>query len=64
MDFEQSQGSGWLAVSELVGTYHRRWSLDIHIFRDKDKERISHLNIHHTVNTAVVPNIKATFSSS
>ena len=28
------------------------------------KERISHLNIHHTVNTAVVPNIKATFSSS
>ena len=24
----------------------------------------SHLNIHHTVNTAVVPNIKATFSSS
>ena len=64
MDIEQSQGSGWLAVSELVGTYHRRWSLDIHMFHDKDKERISHLNIHHTVKTAVVPNIKATFSSS
>ena len=64
MDFEQSQGSGWLAVSELVGTYHRCWSFDLHIFHDKNKERISHLNIHHTVNIAVVPNIKATFSSS
>ena len=52
---------GWLS---LVGTYHRCWSFDLHIFHDKDKERISHLNIHHTVNTAVVPNIKATFSSS
>ena len=47
-----------------MGTYHRRWSFGLHIFHDKDKERISHLNIHHTVNTAVVPNIKATFSSS
>ena len=46
-------------AKEVVG-----WILDIHIFHDKDKERISHLNIHHTVNTAVVPNIKATFSSS
>ena len=64
MDFEQSQGSGWLAVSELVVIYHGRWSLDVHIFHDKDKERISHLNIHHTVKAAVVPNIKATFSSS
>ena len=63
MDFEQNQGSGWLAVSELVGTYHRRWSFDLHIFHDKDKEKVSHLNIHHTVNTTVVPNIKATFSS-
>ena len=63
MDLEQSQGSGWLAVSEFVGTYHRRWCFDIHIFHDKDKERMSHLNIHHTVKTAVVPNIKATFSS-
>ena len=64
MDLEQSQGSDWLVVSKFVGTYHRRWSLDIHIFHDKDKERISHLNIHHTVKTAVVPNLKATFSSS
>ena len=36
----------------------------MHIFHDKDKERIGHLNIHHTVKTAVVPNIKANFSSS
>ena len=28
---------------------------------NRAKEVISHLNIHHTVNTAVVPNIKATF---
>ena len=54
----------WLAVSELVGTYHRHWSFGLHIFHDKDKKRINHLNIHHTVKTAVVPNIKATFSSS
>ena len=37
MDLEQSQGSGWLAVSEFVGTYHRCWSFDLHIFHDKDK---------------------------
>ena len=54
---------GWLsqnlwALITGVGVF------DLHIFHDKDKERISHLNIHHTVNTAVVPNIKATFSSS
>ena len=55
---------GWLAVSELVGIYHRRWSFGLQIFHDKDKERISHLIIHHSVNTAVVPNIKDTFSSS
>ena len=53
-----------MAVSEFVGTYHRCWSFDLHIFHDKGKERIGHLNIHHTVKTAVVPNIKATFSSS
>ena len=40
MDFEQSQGSDWLAVSELVGTNHRRWSIDIHIFHDKCKEKV------------------------
>ena len=35
---------GWLVISELVGTYHRCWSLGIHIFHDKDKEEInSHL---------------------
>ena len=55
---------GWLVVSKFVGTYHRCWSFDIHIFHDKDKERVGHLNIHHTVKTAAVPNIKATFSSS
>ena len=37
MDLEQSQGSGWLAVSKFVVTYHRCWSFDLHIFHDKDK---------------------------
>ena len=55
---------GWLFVSKFVGSHNRCWCFDIHIFDDKDKERISHLNIHHTVKTAVVLNIKATFSSS
>ena len=54
---------GWLSqnlwalitgVGVLIYTY----------FIDKDKERMSYLNNHHTVKTAVVPNIKATFSSS
>ena len=36
----------------------------INIFHDKDKEKISHLNIHHTVKIDVIPNTKATFSSS
>ena len=40
MDFEQSQGSGWLAVSELVGTNHGCWSIDMHIFHDKCKEKV------------------------
>ena len=64
MDFEQSQGSDWLAVSEHVGTYHRCWSFDLHIFHDKDKEKISHLNIDHTAKVDVNPDTKATFSSS
>ena len=64
MDFEQSQGSGRLAVSEFVGSYNRCQSLDLHIFHDKDKEKISHLNVHHTVKTAVIPKAKAIFSSS
>ena len=33
-------------------------------FHDKDKEKISNLNIHHTVKIDVIPNTKATFSSS
>ena len=64
MDFEESQGSGWLAVSELVGANYRCQSIDIHIFHDKFKEKVSHLNIHHTVITDVIPNTKAIFSSS
>ena len=40
MDLEQSKGSGWLVVSKFVGSYNRRWSLDIHIFHDKDKEKV------------------------
>ena len=27
-----------LAVSELLGSHNRRWSFDLHIFHDKDKE--------------------------
>ena len=48
-------------TKEVIGWH---WSFDLHIFHDKDKERISHLNIYHMVKRAVVPNIKATFSSS
>ena len=36
----------------------------IHIFHDKDKKKVSHLNIHQTVKIDVIPNTKATFSSS
>ena len=64
MDFELSQGSDWVAVSEFVGSYNRCRSLDIHIFHDKDEEKVSHLKIHHTVKTDVIPNTEATFSSS
>ena len=33
-----------MAVSEFVGSNDRCWCLDIHIFHDKDKEKInSHL---------------------
>ena len=53
-----------MVISEFVGTYNRCWSLDIHIFHDKDKEKVSHFNIHHTVKTDVMPNTKATFASS
>ena len=39
-------------------------SLDIHIFHDKDKEKISHLNIQHTVTIDVISNTTVTFPSS
>ena len=53
---------GWLYQN--LWAQNRYWSLDIHIFHEKDKEKISHLNIHHTVKIDVIPNTKATFSSS
>ena len=55
---------GWLSQNLWALITCWCWSLDIHIFHDKDKEKVSHLNIHHTVNTAVIPNTKANFSSS
>ena len=64
MDFEQSQGSGWLVVSEFMGTYNRCWCFGVQVFHDRDKEKVSHLNIHYTVKTVVIPNTKATISSS
>ena len=64
MNFEQGQGGDWLVISEFVGSHNRCWCFDIHILYDKDKEKVSHLNIHHTVNIDVIPNTKATFSSS
>ena len=53
---------GWLSQNLWALIIGVRFNL--HIFHDKDKERMSYLNIHHTVKTAVVPNIKTTFSSS
>ena len=35
---------GWLSQN-LWALNHRCWSFDLHIFHDKDKEKISHLNI-------------------
>ena len=32
--------SGWLAVSELVGSHNRCRSFDLYIFHDKDKEKV------------------------
>ena len=63
MDFEQSKRSGWLVISEFVGTYNRCWSFEIHVFYDESEKEMNHLNIHHTVKTAAIPNIKAPFSS-
>ena len=63
MDFEHSKRSGWLVISEFVGTYNRCWSFDIHIFYDTYERKINHLNIHHTVKIAVIPNIKASWST-
>ena len=53
-----------MVISEFVGTHNRCWSIDIHIFHDKDKEKISHLHIHHTAKIDAILNTKATFSSS
>ena len=64
MDFEQSKRSGWLIISEFVGTYNRCWSFDPHIRNDQNEKEINHLNIHNTVKIADILNIKATFSSS
>ena len=36
----RAKESGWLVISELVGTNHRCWSFDLHIFHDKDKEKV------------------------
>ena len=47
-----------------MGTYNRCWSFGIHIFYDENEKKMKHLNIHHTVKIDVIPNIKATFSSS
>ena len=63
MDFEQRKRRGWLVISEFVGTYNRCWSVDLHIFYDKNKKKVNHLNIHHTVKIAVIPDIKAALSS-
>ena len=30
-----------MVILEFVGAHNRCWSLDIHIFHDKDKEKIS-----------------------
>ena len=54
---------GWLS-QQFVGAHNRCRSLDRHIFYDKDKKKVSHLNIHQTVKIDVIPNTKATFSSS
>ena len=39
MDFEQSKRSGWLVISEFVGTYNWCWSFDINVFHDIKRER-------------------------
>ena len=53
----------WL-ISELVGTYNRCWSFDLHIYYDENEKKMNHLNTHHTVKIDVIPYIKATCSSS
>ena len=64
IDFEQSKVGDRFVITEFVGTYHRCRSFDLHIFDDENEKKINHVNIHHTVKTAVIPNIKAAFSSS
>ena len=64
MDSKQIKRSCWLVVSEFVGTYNWCWSFDLHIFYDQNEKKINHLDIHHTVKMDIIPNTKATFSSS
>ena len=64
MDFEPCERSGWLVVSEFLGTYNRCQSFDLHIFYNKNKKWINHLDIHHTVKIDVIINIKAVLSCS
>ena len=45
----RAKRSGWLVISEFVGTYNRCWSSDLHIFYDENEKKVNHLNIHHTV---------------
>ena len=54
---------GWLSQN-LWAFNNMCWSFDIHVFYDENEKEINHLNIHHTVKIAVIPNIKAAFSSS
>ena len=60
----QSKRSDWLVILEFVGTYNGCWCFDIHVYDHKSEKEINHLNIHHTVKTAVIANIKAAFSCS
>ena len=36
----RAKGSYWVAISKFVGSYNRCRSLDLHIFHDKDKEKV------------------------
>ena len=59
-------------AKEVVGWLSQNlWALitgvgffEIHVFYDENDKDVNHLNIHHTVKIAVIPKIKAAFSSS